>query len=96
MIQIVCDDENSTINNNTNIDGSFLEISDPKTHFGVVLKSASCFETVQSFSPKNTKTRIGSKIKMFKILSSKHRNQETGLVQKEEWRNIMTLEASEI
>lgn len=34
MIQIVCDDENSTINNNTNIDGRFLEIGDPKkTHF---------------------------------------------------------------
>lgn len=30
MIQIVCDDKNSTINNNTNIDGRFLEIGDPK------------------------------------------------------------------
>lgn len=30
MIQIVCNDENSTIGNNTNIDGRFLEIGDPK------------------------------------------------------------------
>lgn len=49
MIQIVCNDENSTIGNNTNIDGRFLEIGDPKK---LVWNSSPCFETVQSISAK--------------------------------------------